>query len=160
MLFSPQHKNSILRLSLKISDDLLFLLFGHLTTEDYLWHLLSAIFPLCTILRPFAQFHSTKFLILRPLSTICTLFTQFYSTKFLILRPFWVAPVGGRLRCPLVTPLHIYGDSKGARKKVQGGALAPPGFCFSVFCTESDTGTPSVSFPQSEIRQHVLVFHK
>ena len=54
---------------------------------------------------------------------------------------------------------------KGARRQMQGGALAPLGFCFLVFaehypCTESDTETPSDSFLQSEIRQQVLVFHK
>ena len=37
---------------------------------------------------------------------------------------------------------------KGARRQVQGGAVAHPGFCFSVFfsaqypCTEYDTETP------------------
>src|SRR6218665_2429624 len=67
----------------------------------------------------------------------------------------------------LFSIMYVY-VTKGARRQVQGGALAvlhPIGFCFSVFCkklpcTESDTETPTVSFLQSEIRQQVLVFYK
>src|SRR6218665_2284166 len=59
------------------------------------------------------------------------------------------------------------GFSKGARRQVQGGALAPPWilhFSFlqtticAHYCTESDTETPPNSFLQSEIRHQVWVF--
>src|SRR6218665_3199711 len=61
---------------------------------------------------------------------------------------------------------------KGARKQVQGGALAPPGFCFSNFLLTFYTSVESfashysctepviVSFLQSEIQQEVVVFLK
>ena len=56
-----------------------------------------------------------------------------------------------------VTPLAKLKDLmfKGARRQVQGGALAPLDFAFQLFaehysCTESDTESPSDSFIQIE----------
>lgn len=50
---------------------------------------------------------------------------------------------------------------KVAHRQVQGGTLAPPGFCFSILlhysCTESDTRDDVSLFLQNEIRQKVLL---